>query len=112
MVASQPSIGVECFQQFESCSWPMHHRRGDAVIERHHRIVRHLPQQAIQGEDLRPVGIIGSGGFVVDCGNRGLKLLRTNRGSEANGPPISAGGGSHVTFRDPLPSYRWRGGAT
>jgi hypothetical protein len=26
----------------------------------------------------------------------------------ANSPPISAGGGSHVTFRDPIPSHRRR----
>src|SRR5215467_11703819 len=26
----------------------------------------------------------------------------------AKGPPISAGRGSHVTFRDPIPSHHWR----
>ena len=57
----------------------MHHGRGDGVIERHHRIVRHALEQAIQRQDLRPVGILGARRFVVDGRDRGLQLIRADR---------------------------------
>ena len=54
IVASQPPIGVEGFQQFESGGPAVHHRCGDGVIERHHRIVvGHTLEQPVQGQDLR-----------------------------------------------------------
>jgi hypothetical protein len=59
----------------------VHHGSGDGVIERHHRIVGHPLEQAIQGEDLRPVGILGARRLVVDGRNRGLQLIRANRTS-------------------------------
>ena len=37
----------------------VHHRRGDRVVERHHRVVGHPLEQAVEREDLRPVGVLG-----------------------------------------------------
>ena len=79
VVAGQSSIGVERFEQLESGRRAVHHGRGDGVIERHHGIVGHALEQAIQRQDLRPVGILGSRRFVVDGRDRGLQLIRANR---------------------------------
>jgi hypothetical protein len=40
----------------------VHHGGGDGVIERHHRIVRHAFQQAIERQDLTSTGFVGSQG--------------------------------------------------
>ena len=79
MMAGQPSIGVERIQQLESRGRAVHHGRGDGVIEHHHGIVGHAFQQVIQRQDLRPVGILGAGRFVVNGGDGGLQLVRANR---------------------------------
>jgi hypothetical protein len=36
------------------------------------------------------------------------KVNSVERANGFDGPPISAGGNSHVTFRDPIPSHHWR----
>ena len=72
MMAGQSSIGVERIQQLESRGRAVHHGRGDGVIEHHHGIVGHAFQELVQRQDLRPVGILGSGRFVMDGGDGGL----------------------------------------
>jgi hypothetical protein len=44
MMAAQPSIGIDRFEQFESFHRPMHHRGRNCVIERHHGVVGHALQ--------------------------------------------------------------------
>ena len=56
----------------------MHHGRGDGVIELHHGVIGHAFKQLIQRQDLRPVGILGSGRLVVNGGDGGLELVRAN----------------------------------
>ena len=72
IVAGQPLISVERLQQIEPGARPVHHPRGDGVIERDHRVVRHPLQQAIERQDLRPVGVVGRLGFVMHRRDRRL----------------------------------------
>ena len=57
----------------------MHHRDGDRVVERHHRVVRHPLEQAVERQDLRPVRVLGARRLVVHGGNRRLQLIRADR---------------------------------
>jgi len=53
----------------------LHHRKRDRAIERHHRVVGHAFEQAVQRQDLRPVRVVGAGGFVMDRCDRRLDLI-------------------------------------
>ena len=81
MMPGQSSVGVERSEQLEPGRRAVHHRRGDGVVERHHRIVGHALEQAIQRQDLRPVGVLGARRFVVHGRDRGLQLIRADRPS-------------------------------
>ena len=72
MMARQASVGIQRIQQVESRGRAAHHGRRDGVIEHHHGIVGHPFQQFIQRQDLRPVGVLGPGCFVVNRGDGGL----------------------------------------
>lgn len=72
MMGFQPTIGIKRLKQAESRRWTVYHRSGDRVIEQYHRIVGHAFQEFIEGEDLRPVSILGTGGLVMNSGDRGL----------------------------------------
>jgi hypothetical protein len=54
----------------------MDHGGGDSPAQRHDRPGVHLGEQVVEGEDLRPVGVLGADGFVVQGGDRGLDLVR------------------------------------
>lgn len=71
-------IGIERGEQFESFSGSMHHGSGNGIIQHHHGIVRHSPQQVIERQDLRPIGVFGPGSLVMNGGDRGLKLIRAD----------------------------------
>ena len=79
MVRGKARVGLERREQLQACRRPMHHRRGDGAIERHHRVVRHLLEQPVERQDLRPVGVADVGGFVMDRGDRGLQLIGADR---------------------------------
>ena len=72
MMAGEASIGVERIEQIETHGGAVHHGGGDGAIEHHHGIVRHAFQEIVERQYLRPVGIFGSGRFVMDGGNSGL----------------------------------------
>ena len=65
-------IGVERSKKLESFGWAMHHGCGDGVIEHHHGILGHAFEELVQRQDLRPVGILDSDGFVMNSGDGGL----------------------------------------
>ena len=69
VMALQSSIMVECTKQFESRGRAVHHGRGDGVIEHHHGIVGHAFQKFVQRQDLRPVGVLSSGRFIMNGGD-------------------------------------------
>lgn len=72
VMAGEASIGIERIEQIETRGRAVHHGRGNGVIEHHHGIVRHAFQEIIERQDLRPIGIRGSGGFVMNGGDGGL----------------------------------------
>ena len=51
----------------------------DDPVERDHRPGRHAASSVVEGEDLRPVGVLGARRLVVDGGDRGLHLVRADR---------------------------------
>ena len=79
MVAGEAAVGVERGQQIETGRRAVDHRHGDRVIQRDHRVVGHPLQQSVEREDLRPVGVGGPRGFVVDGGDRRLQLVGADR---------------------------------
>ncbi len=62
-------------QQRQPGCGPLHHRRGRGPVEGHHRVSRPALEQAIQGQDLRPVGRGVAGCLVVHGGDRRLQLV-------------------------------------
>src|SRR5690606_17016081 len=77
VVPAEPRIAIERLQQVEPRSRAVHHRGGDRMVERDHRVVRYPQQETVQREDLRPVRVTGTGRLVVHCRDRGLQLVRT-----------------------------------
>ncbi len=97
VVPGQSPVGVQGVELLEAGRRTVDHRRGDGAIERHHRIVGHALEQAIQRQNLRPVGVLGSRRFVVNGRDRGLQLIRANR------TPGEGVGDERDAFRDGLP---------
>ena len=56
------------------------HRQRDRVVERDHRVRRDPLEHAVQRDDLRPVGVLGARGLVVDGGDRRLQLVGAGHG--------------------------------
>lgn len=79
IVARQPF--AEGFEQHQPSRGPMRHRRSDRPVERHHRIAGHPFEQAVQPENLRPVGVLDACRLIVNGCDRGLDLVLTH------GPP-------------------------
>src|SRR5205807_8937095 len=80
-------ITVEGPKQFEAFGSAVHHSGCDWVIESDHGTGGDSFQQLIQSQDLWPVGVLNSRSFVVNGGNRCLKLIQAHgcfrqRGSE------------------------------
>ena len=86
----EASVLVQRLETFEAGRRPVHHRVGDGVVKRHHRVVRHSLQQAVEREDLRPVGVFNARGFVVQRGDRRLQLIRADGALRAASPVTSA----------------------
>jgi hypothetical protein len=68
-------VASERIEQFQAGARAMHHGSGDGLVQRDDRVVGCLPQELVQGEDLRPVGGLGGRGFVVDGGDGRLQLV-------------------------------------
>ena len=49
------------------------------MVERHHRVVGHALEEAVEREDLWPVGILDSASLVVQGRNGGLELVGADR---------------------------------
>jgi len=71
-------VRFEGVQQFQAARCTMHHRHRDRMVQHDHWVVGHAPEQIVECEDLRPIGVICSGSFVVNGGDGGLQLVRTH----------------------------------
>ena len=65
-----------CCSRSSPARGPSHHRDRDGVVERDHRVRRDALEQLVQGEDLRPVGVLGARRLGVHRGDRRLQLVR------------------------------------
>src|SRR2546427_762652 len=59
--------------------WTLAHGDGDDAIEGDHWSGRAAAEQLVQTKDLTPVGVLVTGRLVVNRGDRGLELVRTDR---------------------------------
>ena len=91
-IGVDPGVGPKTLDQFEAGPGPGDHADGDGVVERDDRVVVQAEQDAVEGDDLGPVGRLGALGLVVDGGDRRLELVWPGR-------PARKGGGDE---RDPL----------
>ena len=70
---------------------PLGHGGRDRAVEGHDGASRHLLEQAVQGEDLRPIGVGGRRRAVVDGRDRRLQLVladaTTRHGAVQEGRP-------------------------
>ena len=66
---------AEAVEQRQAGVGPLRHGDGDRAVERDHRVAGHPFEQAVQGQDLGPVGVVVAGGLVVDGGDRRLHLV-------------------------------------
>src|SRR6266508_2402255 len=89
-----PVVGVEGAEQGEAGLRAVHHGQGDGAAERGYRSGRHLGEDVVQGEDLRPVGGLGGRGLVVHGGDGGLQLV----GADGHGP--QGGAEQRLAFGD------------
>ncbi len=85
VVACEASVGIQCIQQFQSGSRPMHHRAAIAWFSATIGLSDMRMQQAVQREDLRPVGVFRACGFVVHGRDRGLQLVAADRSLRQRG---------------------------
>ena len=79
VVTSEPFVRVERFQQLQTGPGTLNHRRRDRMVERHHGVLGHAFEQAVQREYLRPIGVLGPHRFVVKRCNRRLQLIGAHR---------------------------------
>ena len=84
-MGSQAVVTIERVQQVEPGGRAVYHGCGDRVIEYHHGIRRHTPQQFVKSEDLWPIGVFGPRRFVVNRGNGGLQLVSADRALRERG---------------------------
>ena len=70
---------VEGLEQCEAGRRAVDHRRRHRAVERHHRVAGHPFQQPVEGEDLRPVRLVGGLRLVVHRRDRGLQLVFADR---------------------------------
>jgi hypothetical protein len=78
-VSLGPGVGAEALEQFEPGLGPGDHAHGDGMVQRDDRVVVKAEQEAVEGNDLRPVGRLGALRFIVERGDRRLELVRANR---------------------------------
>ena len=81
-VGVDPGVGAETLEQLEAGSGPGHHAHGDGMVESDDRVVVQAEQDAVEGDDLGPVGRLGALRLVVERGDRRLELVRAGRARE------------------------------
>jgi hypothetical protein len=79
VVLSDVLVVVERLQQVECGPRAVNHRDRYGAVECDHRVRRDAFEQLVEGEDLRPVGVLCTCRFSVDCGDRRLQLARPDR---------------------------------
>ena len=68
-----PAVGPECPEEREAGPGTVDHADRDGVVEGDDGVVVEGKEDAVEGDDLGPVGRLGGGGFVVH--GEGLGLL-------------------------------------
>jgi len=70
-------VEVQLVHQSERCSRALHLTDGDGAVEGHHRRGGDREQLVVQGDDLRPVGLLDRRSICIDGVDCGLDLIRT-----------------------------------
>ena len=78
IVTGNTRIAVESPEQLEAFGRAVHHSGCDGEIESNDRTGGDSFQQLVQGQDLWPICILYALGFVVNGGNRSLKLIQAH----------------------------------
>lgn len=80
IVAGQGRVGLGGGSFVQAGAWPVHHGDGDDAVQCDDGAGRGDVQQVVEGEDLRPVGVFGSGRVVVHGGDRRLQTVGAGAG--------------------------------
>src|SRR5215467_8871956 len=79
IMTGKSSVGIEGPQQFQTFRGAVYHSNCNGVIKRHNGTRRHVFQELVQSKDLRPVRVLRSGCFVMNCSDSRLQLIQTHR---------------------------------
>ena len=74
-MAGEARVAGEGVEAGEAGGRAVDHGGGDGVAERDHGVVGDAQEHLVEGEDLRPVGVLDARGFVVEGGDGRLQLV-------------------------------------
>ena len=77
--SAQPVVDRDGGEQIEAGVRPVHHRLGDCTVEGDRRTGGRPPEESIELDDLRPVGVLRRRRLVVYGGDGRLQLVRAER---------------------------------
>lgn len=60
VMAADAWVASERVEAFQAGGRAVYHRRSDRAVQRHHRIVGHTLEHAVERVNLRPVGVLGA----------------------------------------------------
>ena len=78
VMAGDAVVLVERVEKLESGGWAVHHGGSDGMVEQDHGVVGHPPEQIVEREDLRPVGVFGARCFIVDRRDGSLQCVTSD----------------------------------
>ncbi len=58
-MACEARISIERLEQREPCFGSVHHGGGDGAVQDQERVIRHAEEQAVERQDLGPIGVLG-----------------------------------------------------
>src|ERR1700751_1217587 len=72
IVARNSTVCVERCEQFQTLGGTVYHSRCNCVIEGYHGVGGHTFQQIVKSKYLRPIGVLGSKGIIMNGSDRSL----------------------------------------
>ena len=78
IVLSQPFVAIQRAQTFKTSLRSVHHCDRNCVVQCHHGTGRNALKQFVQRQNLRPVRIFRARRFVMNGGDRRLKLVESH----------------------------------